>query len=167
MSRASRQVSRSAESEIRIVVEVDGKPVGFMNVDLNRLWPLINHRKRDVAPPAEWIDRQPFRTALRASVAKNLTNHLQSQLYKTLGKEIVRAELSLETLVMKAEAAAQIFGNTKEEAAAYAAKSGRTFDELETFFWESLLNDSDPSDLKKNWKAAGKSKKRRDKGTDT
>ncbi len=160
MSRPSRQVSKGVESEIRIVVEVDGKPVGFMNLDLDRLWPLINHRKRDVAP-AEWIDRSRFRTAVRASVAKNLTHHVQSQLYKALGKEIVRAELNLETLVMKAETAAQVFGKTKAEAAAYAAKSGRTMADFEAFFWGSLLNESEPSDLKKNWKAGGKKKKRK------
>jgi len=160
MSRPSRQISKGAESEIRIVVEVDGRPVGFMNLDLDRLWPLINHRKRDVAP-AEWIDRSQFRTAVRASVAKHLTHHLQSQLYKALGKEIVRAELNLESLVMKAETAAQVFGRTKAELTAYTSKSGRTMADFETFFWESLLNESEPSDLKKNWKAAGKNKKRK------
>jgi hypothetical protein len=86
---------------------------------------------------------------------------LQSQLYKALGKEIVRAELNLETLVLKAEAAAQIFGRTKAEAAAYAAKSARTLADFETFFWENLLSDSEPSDLKKSWKAAGKKNKSR------
>jgi len=167
MSQASRQVAKGAESEIRIVVEVDGKPVGFMNLDLDRLWPLINHRRRDVAP-AEWIDRPRFRTAVRASVAKNLTNHLQSQLYRALGKEIVRAELNLETMVLKAEAAAQIFGKTRNEVAAYAAKSERTLADFEAFFWESLFNDSEPSDLKKNWKAGGKNKKRKGKlGTES
>src|SRR5215468_7382133 len=102
MSRPVKGTPKGAESEIRIVVEVDGKPVGFMNLDLDRLWPLINHRRRDVAP-AEWIDRARFRTAVRAGVAKNLTNHLQTQLYKALGKEIVRAELNLEGMVLKAE----------------------------------------------------------------
>ena len=116
---------KEVPSEVRVVVEVDGNPVGFINLDMERLWPLINHRRRDVAP-AEWIDRPRFRTAVRASVAKNLTNHLQSQLYKALGKEIVRAELNLETMVLKAEAAAQIFGKTRNEVAALRTGSVET-----------------------------------------
>ena len=64
-------------------------------------------------------------------------------------------------MVMKAETAAQIFGKTRAEVSAYTAKSGRTLADFETFFWESLFNDSEPSDLKKNWKAAGKPKKRK------
>jgi hypothetical protein len=155
MSKPAKAAAKGAESEIRIVVEVDGKPVGFLNLDLDRLWPLINHRKRDTAP-AEWIDRTRFRTAVRAAVARNLTSRLQTHMYQALGKEIVRAELNLETMVLKAEAAAQVFGRTKKDIETLAAKSGRTFADFQSFFWDNLLNESESADLKKHWKAAGK-----------
>jgi hypothetical protein len=50
MSRPSK-AAKSAESEMSLVFEVDGNPVGVLHLDLNRIWPLINHRKRDTAPP--------------------------------------------------------------------------------------------------------------------
>ena len=155
--KATNTAAKGAESEIRIIVEVDGNPVGILDLDVDRLWPLINHRKRDAAP-AEWIDRARFRIAVRAAIARNLTARLQTHMYQALGKEIVRAELNLETLVLKAEAAAQTFGRTKREIAAMAAKSGRTPADFEAFFWENLLNESESSDLMKHWKAAAKKK---------
>jgi hypothetical protein len=39
-----------------------------------------------------------------------------------------------------------------------AAKSGRTPEDFETFFWENLLNESESSDLMKHWKAASRKK---------
>src|SRR6185295_7032543 len=132
--------AKGAESEIRIIVEVDGNPVGILDLDVDRLWPLINHRKRDSAP-AEWIDRARFRMAVRAAVARNLTQKLQTHMYQALGKEIVHAGLNLETMVLKAEAAAQTFGRTKREIATMAAKTGRTPADFEAFFWENLLNE--------------------------
>src|SRR6187399_1328799 len=132
-ARTAKVARKGAESEIRIIVEVDGNPVGILDLDVDRLWPLINHRKRDAAP-AEWIDRSRFRMAVRAAVARNLKQKLQTHMYQALGKEIVRAELNLETLVLKAEAAAQTFGRTKREIAAMAAKSGRKPEDFEAFF---------------------------------
>jgi len=154
-AKSATTAAKGAESEIRIIVEVDGNPVGILDVDVDRLWPLINHRRRDAAP-AEWIDRARFRTAVRAAVARNLTERLQTHMYQALGKEIVRAELNLETMVLKAEAAAQTFGRTKREIAAMAAKSGRTPADFDAFFWENLLNESESADLMKHWKTAGK-----------
>ena len=156
MSQANSK-KESTLTQVRLVVEVDGNPVGFLSLDIDRLWPLINHRKRDTAP-AEWIDRSRFRTAVRAAVARNLTEHLQKQLYPAIGKEIVQAQLNLETMVLKAETAAQVFGRTTREIKAFAAKSGRTMDDFQTFFWQNLMNESDAADLKKAWKAAGKKK---------
>jgi len=156
MSRPSK-AAKGADSEMSLVFEVDGNPVGVLHLDLDRIWPLINHRKRDTAP-AEWIDRSRFRTAVRAAVARNLTEHLQKQLYPAIGKEIVQAQLNLETMVLKAETAAQVFGRTTREIKAFAAKSGRTMDDFQTFFWQNLMNESDAADLKKAWKAAGKKK---------
>jgi len=156
-ARTAKVTRKGAESEIRIIVEVDGNPVGILDLDVDRLWPLINHRKRDAAP-AEWIDRARFRIAVRAAVARNLKQKLQTHMYQALGKEIVHAELNLETMVLKAEAAAQTFGRTKREIAALTAKAGRKPEDFEAFFWENLLNESDSSDLMKQWKAATKKK---------
>jgi len=157
MSRPSKAAAKSAESEMSLVFEVDGNPVGVLHLDLDRIWPLINHRKRDTAP-AEWIDRGRFRTAVRAAVARNLTESLQKQLHPAIGKEIVQAQLNLETMVLKAETAAQVFGRTTREIKAFTAKSGRTMEDFQTFFWQNLMNESDAADLKKAWKAAAKKK---------
>src|SRR3954471_12900951 len=99
-------------SEVRVIVEVDGKPVGFLNLDIDRLWPLINHRKRDMVP-VEWIDGMKFDSMMRAAVMKRLLARLQSHLYRSLGDEIVKAELDVETINLKAEAAAQVFGRSR------------------------------------------------------
>jgi len=156
-SRAAKIAPKGVESELRLIFEVDGNPVGVLDLDLDRIWPLINHRKRDTAP-AEWIDRAQFRTAVRAAVARNLTEHLQKNLYQALGKQIVQAQLNLETMVLKAETAAQVFGRTTKEIKTLAAKSGRTLEDFQTFFWHNLMNESDAADLKKAWKASAKKK---------
>ena len=79
----------SVPSEVRVVVEVDGNPVGFVNLDIERLWPLINHRKRDLVP-VEWMDPAKFDSIMRAAVVKRLMSRIQSHLYQTLGDEIVK-----------------------------------------------------------------------------
>ena len=56
-------------SEVRVVVEVNGNPVGFLNLDMERLWPLINHHQRGTLP-AEWLDSQHFESAIRAAAAR-------------------------------------------------------------------------------------------------
>src|SRR5438477_4328644 len=89
-------------SELRVVVEVDGNPVGFLNLDIERLWPLINHRKRDTVP-VEWMDAAKFDSIMRAAVVKRLLSRIQSHLYQTLGDEIVKAELDIENVNLKAE----------------------------------------------------------------
>ena len=141
-------------SEVRVVVEVDGNPVGFLNLDIERLWPVINHDKRDSAP-AEWMDASKFDSVMRAAVTKRLIARMQNHLYQTLGDEIVKAELDIESFKLKAEAAAQLFGTTKAEIEKIAAESGRTALDFYSFFWEYLLDDSDVIDLKKEWKAKG------------
>ena len=49
-------------------------------------------------------------------------------------------------------------GRTRREIADMAAKSGRTAEDFDAFFWENLLNESDSSDLMKHWKASAKKK---------
>jgi hypothetical protein len=146
---------KGAASDVRVVVEVDGKPVGFLNLDMERLWPLINHNLKE-APSAEWIDRRRFDTMMRAVVARNLSNRLQSQLYSTLGSEIVRTELDIEGFTLRAEAAAQAFGNTRREIEKLAAKTGSTPAKFYEFFWKYMTEERDGIEPKKAWKKATK-----------
>ena len=144
------------DTNVRVVVEVDGNPVGVLALDMDRLWPLINHRNRD-ADPVEWIDRTRFDSVVRRAVVQRLTSRLEQQLYRTLGDEIVKAELDIESFVLKAEATAETFGATKADIEKLVADSGRSAMDFLSFFWEYLLADRDAVDLKKAWKAARKS----------
>jgi hypothetical protein len=150
----SQTKKESAPSEVRLVVEVDGNPVGFLNLDIERLWPIINHRKRDRAP-VEWMDPRKLDSAIRAGVIKQLMARMQEHLYQTLGNEIVKAELDVERLSLKAEAAAQAFGRTKEDIEKLVLESDRTPADFYSFIWEYLLDDRDVNDLKKEWKTKG------------
>jgi hypothetical protein len=141
----------SMPSQVRLVVEVDGNPVGFLNLDLDRLWPLITHRKRD-AISVEWIDSAKFESMVRAVVMKRLISRIEERLYQTLGEEMVKAELDVENVILKAHAAAQVFGRTKKEIEKLVAESGRTAMDFYTFFWEYMLEDREVNDLKKEWK---------------
>jgi hypothetical protein len=137
-----------------MVVEVDGTPVGFLNLDLTRLWPLISHRKRDHSP-VEWMDDTNFDSIMRAAVVKRLMARMATSLYRTLGDEMVQAELDVETLNLKVEAAAQAFGRTKLEIEKLAIESERTPEDFYSFFWDYLLEKREVTDLKKEWKAWG------------
>jgi hypothetical protein len=141
----------SIPSQVRLVVEVDGNPIGFLNLDLDRLWPLISHRKRD-AIPVEWIDSAKFESMVRAVVMKRLISRIEERLYQTLGEEMVKAELDVENVILKADAAAQVFGRTKREIEKLVAESSRTATDFYTFFWEYMLEDREANDLKKEWK---------------
>jgi hypothetical protein len=139
-------------SEVRLIVEVDGNPVGVLNLDVDRLWPLIDHRKRDMVQ-AEWVDPSKFDSVLRASVIKRLVGRLEGQLYQALGNEIVKAELDVENINLKAETAAQVFGKTKADIEKLVAETDRSVADFYAFFWEYLFDDSEVTDLKKEWKA--------------
>ena len=145
---------RDAQGRVRVVVEVDGNPVGVLELDTERLWPLINHRKREV--PVEWMDQAKFESLVRAAVVKRLISRLGQHLYRTLGDEIVKAELDIESFVLKAENAAQSFGRRKADIDKLVGDSGRTKTDFYAFFWDYLLDDRDSIDLKKEWKAARK-----------
>src|SRR5262245_47460980 len=140
-------------SEVRVVVEVDGSPVGFLNLDMGRLWPLINHSVKEI-PPAEWIDRRRLEEMMRAVVARNLSNRLQTHLYETLGNEIVKAELDIEGFTLKLEAAAQAFGNTRKEVEELTEKSGSSAAHFYEFFWKYMMDDREGIEPKKAWKKA-------------
>src|SRR5262245_59476178 len=138
-------------TEMRVVVEVDGNPVGFLNLDIERLWPLINHRKRDTVP-VEWIDGAKFDSIMRAAVMKRLLARLQTHLYQALGDEMVKAELDVESFNLKAESAALAFGRSEAEIDELVAENDSTPMDFHTFFWEYLLDERDIIDLKKEWK---------------
>ena len=139
-------------SQVRLVVEVDGNPVGFLNLDLDRLWPLINHRKHDLVP-VEWMDPLKYDSIMRAVVMKRLVSRIETRLYKTLGDEIVQAELDTENFSLKADAAAEVFGRTQKDIEKLVAGSGRTEMDFYNFFWEYMLEDKEINDLKKEWKS--------------
>src|SRR2546427_5552385 len=142
----------SLPSEVRVVVEVDGNPVGFLSLVVGRLWPLLNHRMRDHVP-AEWMDPAKFDSIMRAAVMKRLMARLEAHLYRTLGDEMVKAALDVESFNLKAEAAAQAFGRTKAEIEKVVVEKDRTPMDFYTFFWEYLLDEREIIDLKKEWKA--------------
>src|SRR6059058_2602533 len=129
-------VSKTEKSGVRVVVEVDGHPVGVMDLDMERLWPLIQHQKREV--PVEWIDRAQFDTLVRAAAVKRLVSRLQNHLYRTLGDEIVKTQLDIESFTLKAEAAGQAFGRTKADIEKVVAAAGCTSMDFYNFFWEHL-----------------------------
>ncbi len=141
------------DAEVRVVVEVDGQPVGFMSIDMARLWPLINPQIKE-APPAEWIDRRRFQTMMRAMIMKNLSNRLQFHLYATLGNEIVRAELDIAGFKSKADAAIQAFGSSRTEIEKLVAKTGKTTADFYEFFWKYMMDERENADPQKAWKAA-------------
>lgn len=142
----------SAATEVRLVVEVDGMPVGFLELDIGKLWPLINHRNHETAP-AEWIDGRRFQNMMRAVVMRSLSTRIQPDLYRTLGNEIVKAELDIESFALKAEAVAQAFGRSRKEIEKVAAKTGQTFTDFHAFFWQYMMDDGDSGDPKKAWKS--------------
>jgi hypothetical protein len=141
-----------SQSAMRLVVEVDGNPIGVLNLDVDRLWPLINHRKRDGAP-AEWMDTSKFDSMARAVVIKRLISRIEGRLYQSLGDEMVKAELEVENLRLKADVAVQAFGQSQAEIEKVVAESGRTPADFFKFFWEYLIDERDVTDLKKAWKS--------------
>src|SRR5678815_3667068 len=140
--------NKTSAAAVRVVVEVDGNPVGFLNLDMERLWPLINHSMKET-PPAEWIEPRRFETMMRAVAMRNLSNRLQSHLYQTLGNEIVKAELDIEGFTLRAEAAAQAFGETRKEVENLAAKTGNTPADFDEFFWTYMMDERDSIEPKK------------------
>src|ERR1041384_3699968 len=102
-----------------------GDPFGFRNLDIDRPWALIDHRKRDTVP-VEWMDPSKFDSMLRAAVVKRLLSRIEGRLYQTLGDEMVKAELDIEHVILKVEAAAQAFGTTTEGIEKLVAETGRT-----------------------------------------
>src|SRR5262249_60891388 len=91
---------REIPSEVRVIVEVDGNPVGFLNLDIDRLWPLINHRQRE-SLPVEWLEPQRLDSVFLAPAVKNLINRLQSAFYHGLGHHVVETPTDLVSFTLK------------------------------------------------------------------
>jgi hypothetical protein len=116
------------------------------------LWPLINHRNQDLIP-VEWMDPGKYDSLMRAVVMKRLVSRIETRLYKTLGDEMVQAELDTENFTLKADAAAQVFGRTKQDIEKLVSEAGRTEMDFYNFFWEYMLEDKETNDLMKEWKS--------------
>lgn len=146
---------RTLPRALRVVVEVDGQPIGFMNLDMERLWPAISHRKRE-RTPIEWMEGPNFDLAIRAAVYGRLMRRLKDRLYQALGDEMVRAELDLEMFHLRAEAAAHAFGRKSADIDALVAKGSSSREDFIEFFWEYLFAEREPASLQKSWKAKSK-----------
>jgi hypothetical protein len=144
------------QAAIRVVVEVDGSPVGFVELDIDRLWPIIEHRQHDNIG-VEWIEQKRFRQAMRAAVIRQFMSRLQSHLYEAIGNEIVKAELDIENFILKADAAGQAFGRTRQELDSMLRENGRSDADFEAFFWDYMLDDREGIDPKKEWKSRTRS----------
>ena len=59
-------------SKLKLVVEVDGKRVGVLDIDWNRLWPEVNHRKRESAG-IEWIRSRELDVLAKATMLERFT----------------------------------------------------------------------------------------------
>jgi hypothetical protein len=149
MSQAN--AKKDGPSEVRLVVEVDGNPVGVLNLDIDRLWPLINHGKRDTIP-VEWMDHGKFESLMRGAVMKRLVSRIEGRLYQALGDEMVKAELHVENFNLKAQAAVQAFGAKQSDIEKLALEADRNPLDFYAFFWDYLLDDREVTDLKKEWK---------------
>src|SRR5207237_4930831 len=103
-----------------------------------RLWPLINHRKRDHVL-VEWMDATRFDSMMRAAVVKRLISRIETDLSRALGDQMVKAELDVETFNLKTEAAAQAFGRTKADIEQLVLETDRTPMDFYSFFWDFLL----------------------------
>lgn len=147
------QSKKDATAKVEVVLEVDGTPVGFLDLDVDRLWSVIDHRKRD-GEMAEWMDRAKFDSIVRVAVIKRLVSRLKQNLYQFMGNEIVKAELDVETVMLRAENAAQSFGKTTADIEKLAAESNRSVSDFYTFFCEHLVDEREGLDLRKEWKAS-------------
>ncbi len=139
-------------SKLKLVVEVDGKPVGVLDIDWNRLWPEVNHRKRE-SPGIEWIRSTELDALAKATMLGRFTRRLERRLYQGLGDEMVRAELDIENFFLRLEAAAQVFGTTRREIDEMLAFVGVTETTFKSFLWEYVAGDADIDDIESEWKA--------------
>ena len=141
---------RPKTSKVQVVVEVDGNPVGLPDLDWDRLWPAINHRQRDDLA-IDWVSKQEFDSLTSATVLRRFMRRLEGRLYQGLGDEMVRAELDIENLYLRMEAASQALGRTTAEIKELLSTTGGTRADFMNFFWDYVLSDRDTMDLEEEW----------------
>ncbi len=141
---------KSRPSKVQVVVEVDGNPVGLLDLDWDRLWTAINHRNHDPVD-IEWMKRAQFDSVANATVLRRFMRRLEGRLYQGLGDEMVRAELDIENLYLKMDAAAQVFGRTEDELKEILAEGGGSRADFMSFFWDYLLGEREVADLEEEW----------------
>ena len=76
---------------------------------------------------------------------------LEGRLYQGLGDEMVRAELDIENLYLRMEAASQALGRTTAEIKELLSTTGGTRADFMNFFWDYVLSDRDTMDLEEEW----------------
>ena len=153
---------RPKTSRVQVVVEVDGNPVGLLDLDWERLWPAINHRKRDPVT-IDWVSKREFDSLTSATVLRRFMRRLEGRLYQGLGDEMVRAELDVENLYLRMEAASQALGRTSAEIKTLLSKTGGTRADFTNFFLDYLLSDRDVTDLEQEWQVFVSERKKRTK----
>jgi hypothetical protein len=67
---------------------------------------------------------------------------------------MVKAELDIEGFTLRAEAAAQAFGQTKKDIEKLTLKSRNTPQEFYEFFWKFMTDEREGIEPKKAWKKA-------------
>jgi hypothetical protein len=137
-------------AKVQIVVEVDGTSVGLLDLDWDRLWPAINHRDRDPLT-IDWVSKREFESLTRAAVLRRFMRRLEGRLYQGLGAEMVRAELDIENLYLRMEAASHTLGRTSSDIKGLLSETGGTRTDFTNFFWDYLLSDRDVTDLEEEW----------------
>ena len=153
---------RRKTSKVQVVVEVDGNPVGLLDLDWDRLWPAINHRERE-ALAIDWVSKREFDSLTSATVLRRFMRRLEGRLYQGLGDEMVRAELDIENLYLRMEAASQALGRTSAEIKDLLSTTGGTRADFMNFFWDYVLSDRDALDLEEEWTAFVSERKTRKK----
>ena len=143
---------RKDTAAIRVVLEVDGNPVGSVSIELDRVWQILDLRRAD-GPQTEWLKNSEFEALLRSAVLNRFTQHLKSHLYEAFGQSLVKAELDIENLNLKAEAVVQAFGKTKREFEEALAEAGGSVAEFHAFLRGYLTGDGELVDPKKAWKS--------------
>lgn len=139
------------ENSVRVVLEVDGSPVGFVNIDLDRLWPVLDLRRPD-GPHAAWLRDSDFDTLVRNAVLKRFMEHLKADLYHAFGQSLVKAELQMESVNLKAEAVVQAVGKSREEFENLLAECAGNSAEFYSFLHQYLTGEVESSNPRKEWK---------------
>ena len=151
-TRNSRNRESRPGSKLKLVVEVDGKPIGVLDIDWDRLWPEVNHRNRE-SIGIEWVDGKEIEARVKTTMLSRFTRRLEPRLYQSLGDEMVRAELDIENFFLRLEAAGQAFGTSRKAVDRILRSSDATQAEFMEFLWEYVVSDAEIDLIEETWKA--------------